>query len=155
MNKDKRLTEASWWESLTEGETGSYNDGRGMLNQFSSVAQSCLTLCDPTDCRTPGFPVHHLLPEHTQTHVHWVGDAIQQSCSLLSPSLPAFNLSQYWDLFQWVSSSHQVMWREFQLQDWLHLGLTGWISLLSKRLSRVFSNTTVQKQQFFGTQPSL
>ena len=76
--------------------------------QFSSVAQSCLTLCDHMDCSTPGFPVHHQLPELTQTHVHWVGDAIQPSHPLSSPCPPAFNLSQHQGLFRWVSSSHQV-----------------------------------------------
>ena len=70
------------------------------LIQFSSVAQSCLTLCDPTDCSTPGFPDHHQLLELTQTHVHRVGDAIQPSHPLLSPSPPAFNLSQHQGLFQ-------------------------------------------------------
>ena len=85
--------------------------------QFSSVAQSCLTLCDPMDCSTPGFPVHHQLLEFTQTYVHWVGDAIQPSHPLLSPSPPAFNLSQHQGLFKWVSSSHQVAKvLEFQLQ---------------------------------------
>ena len=84
---------------------------------FSSVAQSCPALCDPTDCSTPGFPVHHQLPELAQTHVHWVGDAVQQSHPLLSPSPPAFNLSQHQGIFQWVSSSHQVARvLEFQLQ---------------------------------------
>ena len=63
--------------------------------QFSLVAQSCLTLCDPMDCSTLGFPVHHQLPELVQTHVHWVGDAIQPSHLLSSPSPPAFNLSQH------------------------------------------------------------
>ena len=76
--------------------------------QFSSVAQSCLTLWDPVDCSMPGFPVHHQLPEPTQTHVHWVGDAIQPSHSLLSPTPPTFNLSQHQALFKWVSSLHQV-----------------------------------------------
>ena len=76
--------------------------------QFSSVAQLCPTLCNPMDCSTPGLPVHHQLPEFTQTHVHWVGDAIQPSHPLLSPSPPAFNLSQHQVLFQWVSSLHQV-----------------------------------------------
>ena len=85
--------------------------------QFSSVTQSCLTLCDPMNRSTPGLPVHHQLPESTQTHVHWVGDAIQPSHPLSSPSLPAFNLSQHQGLFQWVSSSHQVAKvLEFQLQ---------------------------------------
>ena len=73
-----------------------------------SVAKSCLTLCDPTDCSTPGFPVLHYQPEFAQTHVHWVDDAIQPSHPLLPPSPPAFNLSQHPSLFQWVSSSHQV-----------------------------------------------
>ena len=84
--------------------------------QFSSVAQSCLTLCDPMNRRTPGLPVHHQLPKSTQTHVHWVGDAIQPSHPLSSPS-PALNLSQHQGLFQWVSSSHQVARvLEFHLQ---------------------------------------
>ena len=66
----------------------------------------CLTLCDPMDCSTPGLPVRHHLPELVQTHVHWVGDAIQPSHPLSSPSPPAFNLSQHQSLFKWVSSSH-------------------------------------------------
>ena len=85
--------------------------------QFNSVAQSCLTLCDRVDCSTAGFPVHHQLPEFTQTHAHQVGDAIQPSHPLSSPSSTAFNLSQYQGLFQWVGSSHQVAkGLEFQLQ---------------------------------------
>ena len=85
--------------------------------QFSSVPQSYPTLCNPMDCRTPGFPVHHQLPELAQTHVHWVDDAIQPSLPLSSSSPPAFNLSQHQGLFQWVSSSHQVAQvLEFQLQ---------------------------------------
>ena len=75
---------------------------------FSSVAQLCSTLCTIMDCSTPGFPVHHQLPEFTQTHVHWLGEAIQLSHPLSSPSPPAFNFSQHQGLFQWVSSSHQV-----------------------------------------------
>ena len=76
--------------------------------QFSWVAQSCPTLCDTMDCITPGLSVHHQLLQFTQTHVHWVRDGIQPSHPLLSPSLPALNLSQHQGLFQWVSSSHQV-----------------------------------------------
>ena len=68
--------------------------------QLSSVAQLCLTLCNPMDCSTPGFPVHHKLPEHTQTHVHHVSDAIQPAHPLSSPSPPAFSLSQYQGYFQ-------------------------------------------------------
>ena len=85
--------------------------------QFSSVAQSCPTLCDPMDCSTPGLPVHHQLLEFAQTQVHWVGDTIQPSHPLSAPSLPAFNPSQHQGLFEWVSSSHQVAKvLEFQLQ---------------------------------------
>ena len=88
-----------------------------MVVYDSSVTQSRLTLCDPMNCSTPGLPVHHQLPESTQTHVQWVGDAIQPSHPLLSPFPPAFSLSQHQGLFQWVSSSHQVAkLLEFQLQ---------------------------------------
>ena len=74
--------------------------------QFSSVTLSCLTLLDPMNHSAPGLPVYHQLPEFTQTHLHWVGDAIQPSHPLSSPSPPAFNLSQHQGLFQWVSSLH-------------------------------------------------
>ena len=85
--------------------------------QFSSVAQSCPTLCDPMNRSTPGLPVHHQLPEFTQTHVHWVSDAIQPSHPLSSPSPPTPNPSQHQSLFQWVSSSHEMgKVLEFQLQ---------------------------------------
>ena len=84
--------------------------------QFSSVAQSCLTLCDPMNRSMPGLPVHHQLPEFTQTHVHRVSDAIQPSHPLSSPC-PTFNLSQHQGLFKWVNSSHEVAKvLEFQLQ---------------------------------------
>ena len=76
--------------------------------QFSSVTQSCLTLCDPMGWSSPGLPIHHQLLEFTQTHVHRVSDAIQPSHPLSSPSPPAFNLSHHQSLFQWVSSSHEV-----------------------------------------------
>ena len=126
------------------------------ISAVSSVAQSCPPLCNPMDCSMPGFPVY--LPELAQTHVHRVGDAIQPSHPLLSPPPTAFNLSQHQGLFKWVSSLHQVAkLLEFQLQhqsfQWMFR--TGWISLQSKGLSRVFSNTTVQKHQFFGAQVSL
>ena len=84
--------------------------------QFSSVVQSCPTLCNPMNCNTPGLPVHHQLPEFTQTHVHRVGDAIQPSHPLSSPSRSAPNSSQHHGLFQWVNSSHEVAKvLEFQL----------------------------------------
>ena len=85
--------------------------------EFSSVAQSCPTLCDPMNFSTPGLLVHHQLPEFTQTHIHWVGVATQLSHLLASPSPPALNPSQHQGLFKWVSSSHQVAKvLEFQLQ---------------------------------------
>ena len=132
---------------------------------FNSVAQSCPPLCDHMDCSMPGFPVHHLFPELAQTHVHQVVDAIQPSHPLSSPSSPVFSLSQHQGLFQWISSSHQVAQSigasasasvfPVNIQDWSPLEWTGWISLQSKGLSRVSSNTTVQKHQFLGTQLSL
>ena len=127
----------------------------------SSVQSLSLTLCKPMDWSTPGLPVHQQLPEFTQTHVHWVNDTIQPSHPLSSLS-PAFNLSQHQGLFQWVSSLHDqsigvsasasVLPMNIQYQ--FPLGWTGWISLQSRGLSRVFSNTTVQKHQFFGAQLS-
>ena len=87
------------------------------FNQFSSVTQACPTLCDPMNRSMPGLPVHHKLPEFTQTHAHRVGDAIQPSHPLLSPSPPAPNPSQHQSLFQRVNSSHEVAKvLEFQLQ---------------------------------------
>ena len=117
--------------------------------QFSSVTQSCLTLCDPMNRSTPGLPVHNQLPEFTQTHAHRIGDAIQPSHPLSSPSPPAPNPSQHQGLFQWVnfawggqsigvSTSASVL--PVNTQGWSPLGWTGWISLQSKGLSRVFSN---------------
>ena len=143
------------------------------FNCTTSVSQSVqlfshVWLWHPMNCSRPGFPVHQQLLELAQTHVHQVGDAIQPSHPLSSPSPPAFNLSQHQGLFKWVGSSHQVAKvLEFQLQhqsfqsvqsniqDWFPLGLTGLISLQSKGLSRVFSNTIVQKHPFFGAQLSL
>ena len=135
--------------------------------QFRSVTQSCPTLCNPMDRSTPGLPVHHQLPEFTQTHAHRVGDAIQPSHSLSSPSHPAFKLSSI-RVFS-SESALRVRWPKYwsftfnispsvlpkNTQDSSPLGWTGWISLHSKGLSRVYSNTTVQKHQFFGAQLSL
>ena len=87
----------------------------GIFLKFSSVAQSCLTLCDPMNRSTPGLPVHHQLLESTQTHVHWVSDAIQPSHPLSSPSPPALRLSQHQGLFKWVRSSPDVA-KELELQ---------------------------------------
>ena len=128
---------------------------------FNSVAQSCPTLCDPTNHSTPGLPVHHKLPEYTQTHVHRVGDAIQPSHPLLFPSPPApipLSTRVFSQLFAWggqsIGVSASVSVPPMNTQDWSLLGWTGCISLQSKGLSRVFSNTTVQKHQLFGAQLS-
>ena len=132
--------------------------------QFSSVTQSCLTPCDPMNCSSPGLPVHHQPPEFTQTRAHRVGDAIQPSHSLLSilllhpirHSIRVFSNEsalhmrwpKYWSFSFSISPSSEQ-------SNWSPLGWTGWISLQSKGLSRVFSNTTVQKHQLFGAQLSL
>ena len=134
--------------------------------RFSSVAQSYPTLCDAMNRSTPGLPVHHKLPEFTQTHLHWDGDAIQASHPWSSPSPPALNLSQHQSfpmsqLFAsggqsiGISASASASVLPMNTQDWSPLGWTGWISLQFKGLSRVFSNTTVQKHQCFCTQLSL
>ena len=129
------------------------------LVQFSSVAQLCPTLCNLMNRSTPGLPVHHQLPEFTQTHVHWVGDAIQPSHPLLSPSPPAPNTSQHQSfpmsqLFTWggqsIGVSALASFLPKNTQDRSPSEWTGWISLQSKGLSRVFSNTIVQNHQFFS-----
>ena len=131
--------------------------------QLSSVTQSCPTLCDPMNRIMPGLPVHHQVLEFTQTHVHRVGDAIQpfhpvvpfSSCPQSLPASGSFPMSQ---LFTWgdqstgVSAPASVL--PMNTQDWSPLGWTGCTSLQSKGLSRVFSNSTVQKHQFFGAQLS-
>ena len=133
-------------------------------NKCSSVQLlNHVWLYKPMDCSTPGLPVHHQLPELTQTHVHWVGDAIQPSQPLLSPSPPTFNLSQQQGLFKWVSSSHQVAKvLELQLQhqsfrwifrtDFLYDGLIG--SPCCPRDSQE-SSPTPQFKSIFGAQLSL
>ena len=107
----------SWWVMKQGFRLWQYNLVTEYHCCYCSVTKSDMTLCDPIDCSMPGFPVFHYLLEFTQTHVHWVGDAIQPSHSLSSPSPPAFNLFQHQGLFKWVSSSHQVAEvLEFQLQ---------------------------------------
>ena len=124
---------------------------------FSSVAQSCPTLRNPMDCSTPGFPVHYQLPEPTHTHVH-------PSHPLSSPSPPTFNLSQHQffpmsQFFAWdgqsigVSASASVL--PMNIQDWFPLGWTGWISLQSKGLSRVFSKSINYSALSFPHSPTL
>ena len=161
-----------WWLRYIQGFSGGLDSKVISLQcwtEFSWVAQSCPTLCNPMDYSTPGLPVHHQLLELTQTHVHWIGDTIQPSHPLSSPSPSAFNLSQYKDLFQWDSSSHQVAKvLEFQLQPlvlpmniqdwsplgWVGSGWTGWISLQSNGLSSLLQHL-LQKHQLFSTQLSL
>ena len=132
---------------------------------YHSVTKSCLTLSDFMDCSMTRFPVLHCLLEVTQTHVHWVDDAIQSFHPLSPSSPPALNLSQYQGLFNELAlhMSWPKCW-EFQfqtsvfpmnIQGWVPLGLTGLISLLFKGLSRFVSSTAVWKQQFFGVQPFL
>ena len=127
---------------------------------FSSVAPSCPTLCDPMNRSTPGLPVHHQLPEFTQTRVHqWCHPVISSSvvsfssCPQYLPASKSFPMSH---LFAWGSQSTGVSALASVLpkntQDWSPLKWTGWISLQSKGPSRVFSNTTVRKHQFFGAQ---
>ena len=150
----QEIVNKCWWESELPCRLRAIRQSV----QFSSVTQSDPTLCDPMDCSIPAFPIHHQLPEPTQTHVYHVGDAIQPYHPLSSPSPPAFNLSQHQGLFQGVSSSHQVAKLfggqrvsasasvfPMNIQDWFPLGFTGWISWQSNGLSRVFSNITAQK----------
>ena len=109
-----------------------------------SVAKLYLTLCNSMNCCTPGFVVLRYLPEFAQTHVHWVSDAIQLSHPLSSPSPLALNLSQYQGLFQSGGQSigASVSILPIYIQSWFPLGLTGFIFLLTKGLSRVFSGIT-------------
>ena len=131
--------------------------------QFSSVAQSCPTLCDPMNCSTPGLPVHHQLLEFIQIHVRQVGDAIQPSHPLSSPSPPApippsirvfssesalcMRWPKYWSFSFSIIPSKEIPGLISFRMDWLDL-------LQSRAFSRVFSNTTVRKHQFFGAQLS-
>ena len=121
---------------------------------YSNAIQSLspVQLCDPMNHSTPGLLVQHQLPESTQTYVHWVGDAIQPSHLLLSPSPPTLNLSQhprsqfFASAGESIGVSASTSFLPMNTQDWSPLGWTGWISFQSKGLSRVFSNTTVELQ---------
>ena len=124
------------------------------------VTRSCLTLCNLMDCSTLGFPVLHHHPEFVQIHGHWIDDAIQPSYPLLTPSPPVFSLSQHQSALcsgeQSIGASALASVPPMNTQGWFPLGLAGLISLLSKGHSRrVFSNTSVQKRQFFDAQSSL
>ena len=131
--------------------------------QFSSVVQACPTLCHPMIGSMPGLPVHHQLPEFTQIHIHRVSDTIQPSHPVSPPSPPASNLSQHQSLSN--ESALRMRWPKYwsfsfsiipskEIQDWYPSEWTDWIFLQSKALWKVFSNTTVQKHQFFSAQPS-
>ena len=131
--------------SLNAQTSSSGQKGMRAKNWVSSVAQSCPTLWDPMDWSTPGLPAHHQLQELTQTHVHWVRNAIQPSHPLPSPSLPTLNLSQHLSLQmghlfasggQSIGVSALASVPPINTQDWSPLGWTGWISLQSKGLSR-------------------
>ena len=133
---------------------------------WCSVSQSCPTLCDPMDCCTPGFPVLHHLPELAQAHVHWADDAIHptisssvvsfSSCPQSFPASESFLMSQFFASgSQSIGASASTLILSKTIQGWFPLGFTGLISLCPKGPSRVFSNTKVQKHQFFSTQLSL
>ena len=169
---DKKQIQVIFWFEFKMGhkavETTCYNNafstGTASSVQFSSVAQSCPTVCDTMNRSIPGLPVHHQLPEFTQIHAHRVSDAIQPSHPLSSPSPSAPNPSQHQEsfpmsqLFAWGGQSTGVSalasFLPKNTQGRSPLEWTGWISLQSKGLSRVFSTTTVQKHQVFGTQLS-
>ena len=132
--------------------------------QFSLVDQSCLTLCDPMDCSTPGLLVHHQFPEPTQTHQlrWWCHPTTSSSLIPFSSCLQSFPASGSFPKSQFFASDGQSIGDSasasvlpMNIQDWFPSGLTSMISLQSKELSRVFSNTTVQKHAFFSTQLSL
>ena len=153
------MQEAQVWSLVLELDLTCHSSVR-----FSSVTQSCPTLCNPMDCSTPDFPIYHQLQELTQTHVHWVSDAIQPPHPPSSPSPPAPNPSQHQGLSQWICSLHHVA-KELELQlqhqsfpwtfridflqDWLVL------SPCSPRDSQESSPAPVRKHQFFSTQPLL
>ena len=138
-------------------------EGNFSLIQFSSIAQSCPNFCNPMDCSMSGFPVYYQLPLLTQTHVHRVSDATHLNLChplfLLSSSFPAsgfLKMSQFFiSVGQSIGISALASVLPMNIQDWFPLGLSGWISMQSKGLSRVFSNNTVQKHQFLGTQLSI
>ena len=132
---------------------------------WCSVTKSGPTLWDPMGCSSPGFHIFHYLPNFAQTHVHWVNDSIQpshfsvfpvSSCPQSFPASGSFSMSQFFiSGCQGTRASASASVLPMNTQDWSPLGWTGYISLQSKGLSRVFSNTTVQKHQFFSTQSSL
>ena len=159
MDKDKRLMEASWWDRLILGETGSCSDGH-VCAECSSVAQSCLHGLKHTrlPCPSPTLGAcSNSCPLSECCHPTISYSVVPFSSRLQSfPASGSFPMSQLFSSSGWsigVSASASVL--SMNIWDWFPLGWTGWISLQSKGLSRVFSNTTVQKHQFFCTQLSL
>ena len=141
------------------GETASCFDGQGHAEFSSLQSLSRVHSCDPMDHSMPSFPVHHQLPGAAQTHV-WVSDAISLSVIPISSCLQPFPASGSFPMNQVFASGGQIIGASvsvlpMNIQNWFLLGLAGWISLQSKELARIFSNTTVQKHQFFGAQLSL
>ena len=142
-------------ESIFTSNIKKKNKTEVSIHSVSSVTHSRLTLCSPMNCKPPGFPVHHQLPELAQTHAQCISDAIQPSHPLSSPfsscpqSFPGSGSFPISRLFtsggQSIGASALASVLPMNIQGWFPLGWTGWISLQSKGLSRVFSNTTVQK----------
>ena len=156
----------SFWSNINSTEALSFERYDSCVLptfNFSSVTQLCLTLRDPMNRSMPGLPVHHQLPEFTQTCPlsRWCHPAISPSIIPFSSCPQSFPAPEYFQMSQLFASSGQSIGVSastsvlpMNIQDWSALGWTSWISLQSKELSRVFSNTTVQKHQFFGTQLS-
>ena len=148
------VTKSQRWLSTTWHRTYS-------IVQLSSATQSCPTLCDLIDCSMRGFPVHHQPPKLAQAHVHWAVTILSSvvpfsSCYQSFPASGSFPLSRFFASgSQSIGVSPSASVLPVNIQNWFPLGLTGWISLQSKGLSRVFSNTTVQKHLFFSSQLSL
>ena len=161
--KIKLLELPSFWDSQVRYNAMSWISWLGWFRwsvemSVSSVVQSCPTLCDPVDCSMPGLPVHHQLPELTQTHVNRVSDATQPCHPLSFPPPPAFNLSQHQGLLNEsvLCIRGPKFWSfSFSSSPWFPLEFPGLISLQSKGLSWVFSNITIQKHQSFSAQLSL
>ena len=155
------------WEGAYKGNMWKKSKDNAILEssvQFSSVAQLCLTLCDSMDCSTPGLPVHHQLPVYSSSCPlsGWCHQTISSSVVPFSSCLQPFPVSGSFQMSQFFASGGQSIGvlastsvLPMYIQDWFPLGWTGWISLQSKALSRVFSTTTVQKHQFFSAQLSL
>ena len=165
------LPEGSYWSSKPQSQYYNFSETSSCCVKSlncririccccCSVVKKCPTLHDPMDCSTPDFPDPHWLLEFAQVHVHWIGDAIQQSHPL-PPSSSAFSIIVFSNELtlhiRWpnIGASASASVLPMNIQDWSPLGLTGLISLLSKGLWRVFSSTTVRKHQFFKAQPSL